>query len=185
MFPGTSLILGPGDPTDAILIVSLEKVGGGWSRWSVLRAGMALGRAQTAQGIMCWFGFCFKAWQSISVLALSASTGSWSPLHVTSTRNNTSNKADKNKMFWPTLRDSLQLHSSWGRAKLKALGLGSPNGKSEIQENPLCQTLTQHHRQQGGFGLLFANLQCVSFKNAETFFKSNLMWSDSRREFLV
>lgn len=49
MFPGTLLILGLGEPTDPILIVSLGKVAGGLSRWSVLGAGMAamdLGRAQ-------------------------------------------------------------------------------------------------------------------------------------------
>lgn len=65
MFPGTSLILGLGEPIDPILIASLEKVAGGLSRWYVLGAGMvavALGRAQTAQGIMCCFQLCFKTW---------------------------------------------------------------------------------------------------------------------------
>lgn len=63
MFPGTFLILGPVELTDPVFLVSLEKVAGSWSRWSVLRAGTAavtLGRAQTAQGIMCCFEFCFK-----------------------------------------------------------------------------------------------------------------------------
>lgn len=65
MFPGTSPIPGPGEPTDPILLASLEKVAGS-SRWSVLRAGtaaVALGRAQRAQGILAQ---CFSAgtvWQ--------------------------------------------------------------------------------------------------------------------------
>lgn len=63
MFPGTCLILGPGEPSDPILVESLENVPGGSSRSSVLKAGMAavaLGRAQTALGIVCCFEFCFK-----------------------------------------------------------------------------------------------------------------------------
>lgn len=52
---------------------------------------------ESPRALVCWFEFCFKTWQSISVLALCDSTGSWSPLHINSAGNDISTKADGGK----------------------------------------------------------------------------------------
>jgi len=52
--------------------------------------------AESPRALLCCFEFYFKTWQSLSVLALCDSTGSWSPLHNNSAGSDIS-KADGEK----------------------------------------------------------------------------------------
>lgn len=119
MFPGTSLILGLGEPTDPILIVSLGKVAGGLSRWSVLGAGMAamdLGRAQP------------RGWCAVlnSVLKLGETCLLAHP-HSTLRSWGTTTPAKQMRTKCPD--PHWEKVCSWVRPKLKALKLGKPKQK--------------------------------------------------------